>query len=75
MLLLFHVSLCPSQSARHYEQRCREADEVEQTAEKMSNTSTATPKQIDKVTMCSSVIELHDECYLCHLMFFKLVHT
>ncbi|XP_019750889.1 proline-serine-threonine phosphatase-interacting protein 1a isoform X2 [Hippocampus comes] len=37
-------------SARHYEQRCREADEVEQTAEKMSNTSTATPKQIDKLS-------------------------
>ncbi|XP_051916402.1 proline-serine-threonine phosphatase-interacting protein 1a isoform X2 [Hippocampus zosterae] len=37
-------------SARHYEQRCKEADEVEQTAEKMSNNSTATPKQIDKLS-------------------------
>lgn len=32
-----------------YEQRCREADETEQMAEKLSNTPTVTPKQMDKV--------------------------
>ncbi|XP_054633193.1 proline-serine-threonine phosphatase-interacting protein 1a isoform X2 [Dunckerocampus dactyliophorus] len=38
------------ESERYYEQRCREADEAEQTADKMSNTSTATPKQMDKLS-------------------------
>ncbi|KAM9854407.1 proline-serine-threonine phosphatase-interacting protein 1a isoform 2-T2 [Aulostomus maculatus] len=37
------------ESEKSYEQRCREADEAEQTAEKISNTSTATPKQIEKL--------------------------
>ncbi|XP_061679718.1 proline-serine-threonine phosphatase-interacting protein 1a isoform X2 [Syngnathoides biaculeatus] len=37
-------------SERHYEQRCREADEAEQTADKMSNVTTATPKQIEKAS-------------------------
>ncbi|XP_038562587.1 proline-serine-threonine phosphatase-interacting protein 1a [Micropterus salmoides] len=37
------------ESKRSYEQRCREADEAEQTAEKMGNTPTATPKQIEKM--------------------------
>ncbi|XP_034390676.1 proline-serine-threonine phosphatase-interacting protein 1a isoform X2 [Cyclopterus lumpus] len=36
-------------SKRSYEQRCREADEAEQTAEKMASASTATPKQIEKM--------------------------
>uniref|UniRef100_A0A674MV95 Proline-serine-threonine phosphatase interacting protein 1a n=1 Tax=Takifugu rubripes TaxID=31033 RepID=A0A674MV95_TAKRU len=36
-------------SKKSYEQRCREADETEQTAEKLSNTPTVTPKQIDKM--------------------------
>lgn len=36
-------------SKRSYEQRCKEADEAEQTAEKMGNTPTATPKQIEKM--------------------------
>ncbi|XP_068579462.1 proline-serine-threonine phosphatase-interacting protein 1a isoform X1 [Cebidichthys violaceus] len=36
-------------SKKSYEQRCREADEAEQTAEKMTNAPTATPKQIDKM--------------------------
>ncbi|TWW75680.1 Proline-serine-threonine phosphatase-interacting protein 1 [Takifugu flavidus] len=38
-------------SKKSYEQRCREADETEQTAEKLSNTPTVTPKQIDKVKL------------------------
>ncbi|XP_061534125.1 proline-serine-threonine phosphatase-interacting protein 1a isoform X2 [Phycodurus eques] len=37
-------------SERQYEQRCREADEAEQSADKMSNASTATPKQIEKLS-------------------------
>ncbi len=41
--------LFPSKSKKSYEQRCREADEAEQTAEKMANAPTATPKQIEKV--------------------------
>uniref|UniRef100_A0A673CM88 Proline-serine-threonine phosphatase-interacting protein 1-like n=1 Tax=Sphaeramia orbicularis TaxID=375764 RepID=A0A673CM88_9TELE len=36
------------ESKRSYEQRCRDADEAEQNAEKMGNTSTATPKLIEK---------------------------
>ncbi|KAL4641939.1 proline-serine-threonine phosphatase-interacting protein 1-like [Arapaima gigas] len=32
-----------------YEQRCREADEAEQAAEKVNNTSSVTPKQSEKV--------------------------
>ncbi|XP_069564778.1 proline-serine-threonine phosphatase-interacting protein 1a [Brachyistius frenatus] len=36
-------------SKRSYEQRCREADEAEQTAEKTGNALTATPKQIEKM--------------------------
>lgn len=37
------------ESKRSYEQRCREADEAEQTAEKMGSSPTATPKQIEKM--------------------------
>ncbi|XP_059190737.1 proline-serine-threonine phosphatase-interacting protein 1a [Centropristis striata] len=36
-------------SKRSYEQRCKEADEAEQNAEKMGNAPTATPKQIEKM--------------------------
>ncbi|XP_029378049.1 proline-serine-threonine phosphatase-interacting protein 1a [Echeneis naucrates] len=36
-------------SKKSYEQRCREADEAEQTAEKMGSTPAATPKQIEKM--------------------------
>lgn len=43
------------QSKRSYEQRCKEADEAEQTAEKMGNTPTATPKQIEKVNLVRKV--------------------
>ncbi|XP_035011945.2 proline-serine-threonine phosphatase-interacting protein 1a isoform X2 [Hippoglossus stenolepis] len=37
------------ESKKCYEQRCREADEAEQTAEKSGNAPTATPKQIEKM--------------------------
>uniref|UniRef100_A0A1A7X6P3 Proline-serine-threonine phosphatase interacting protein 1a n=2 Tax=Iconisemion striatum TaxID=60296 RepID=A0A1A7X6P3_9TELE len=37
------------ESKKSYEQRCREADEAEQTAERMGNAPTATPKQIEKI--------------------------
>ncbi|XP_075945203.1 proline-serine-threonine phosphatase-interacting protein 1a isoform X1 [Anarhichas minor] len=36
-------------SKKSYEQRCREADEAEQNAEKMANAPTATPKQTEKM--------------------------
>lgn len=34
--------------------RCSEADDAEQTAEKMGNTPTTTPKQIEKVNNVGS---------------------
>ncbi|XP_013859025.1 proline-serine-threonine phosphatase-interacting protein 1a [Austrofundulus limnaeus] len=37
------------ESKKSYEQRCKEADEAEQTAERMSNAPTSTPKQIEKM--------------------------
>lgn len=37
------------QSKKSYEQRCREADEAEQAADKSSNAATVTPKQMEKV--------------------------
>lgn len=36
-------------SKRTYEQRCRDADEAEQTADKMGGAPTATPKMIEKM--------------------------
>ncbi|XP_043980180.1 proline-serine-threonine phosphatase-interacting protein 1a isoform X2 [Gambusia affinis] len=36
-------------SKKSYEQRCREADEAKQMAERLGNTPTATPKQIEKM--------------------------
>ncbi|XP_054476159.1 proline-serine-threonine phosphatase-interacting protein 1a isoform X2 [Anoplopoma fimbria] len=36
-------------SKKSYEQRCRDADEAEQTAEKMANAPSATPKQVEKM--------------------------
>ncbi|KAM4573262.1 proline-serine-threonine phosphatase-interacting protein 1a isoform 2-T2 [Odontesthes bonariensis] len=36
-------------SKKSYEQRCREADDAEQTADRLGNTPTATPKQIEKM--------------------------
>ncbi|XP_053283751.1 proline-serine-threonine phosphatase-interacting protein 1a isoform X1 [Pleuronectes platessa] len=37
------------ESKKCYEQRCREADEAEQTAQKMGSAPTTTPKQIEKM--------------------------
>uniref|UniRef100_A0A8C6L1U7 Proline-serine-threonine phosphatase interacting protein 1a n=1 Tax=Nothobranchius furzeri TaxID=105023 RepID=A0A8C6L1U7_NOTFU len=37
------------ESKKSYEQRCKEADEAEQTAERLGSAPTATPKQIEKV--------------------------
>ncbi|KAA8590108.1 hypothetical protein FQN60_014042, partial [Etheostoma spectabile] len=45
-------------SKRSYEQRCREADEAEQIAEKMANAPTATPKQIEKKQYMSNIEQL-----------------
>lgn len=61
-VLRFHMVsvLFPSQSKRSYEQRCREADEAEQTAEKMGNTPTATPKQIEKVNLAQQWFQLEN---------------
>ncbi|KAM6936837.1 proline-serine-threonine phosphatase-interacting protein 1a [Xenentodon cancila] len=42
-----------TESKRCYEQRCREADEAEETAERTGNTPTATPKQIEKMNFKS----------------------
>ncbi|CAG5958014.1 unnamed protein product [Menidia menidia] len=36
-------------SKRSYEQRCKEADDAEQTADRLGNAPTATPKQIEKL--------------------------
>ncbi|KAK5598539.1 hypothetical protein CRENBAI_008837 [Crenichthys baileyi] len=36
-------------SKKTYEQRCKEADEAEQTAERLGTAPTATPKQIEKI--------------------------
>uniref|UniRef100_A0A1A8JSB4 Proline-serine-threonine phosphatase interacting protein 1a n=2 Tax=Nothobranchius TaxID=28779 RepID=A0A1A8JSB4_NOTKU len=37
------------ESKKSYEQRCKEADEAEQTAERLGSAPTATPKQIEKI--------------------------
>uniref|UniRef100_A0A8C6TGM8 Proline-serine-threonine phosphatase interacting protein 1a n=1 Tax=Neogobius melanostomus TaxID=47308 RepID=A0A8C6TGM8_9GOBI len=50
MILLSHAVLS-FQSKKSYELRCRDADEAEQTAEKITNTSTATPKVTEKVML------------------------
>ncbi|XP_020776399.1 proline-serine-threonine phosphatase-interacting protein 1a isoform X1 [Boleophthalmus pectinirostris] len=42
-------------SKKTYEQRCRDADEAEQTAEKMSNAPTSTPKMIEKMKIKSKL--------------------
>ncbi|XP_035520506.1 proline-serine-threonine phosphatase-interacting protein 1a [Morone saxatilis] len=55
-------------SKRSYEQRCREADEAEQSAEKMANTPTATPKQIEKMNnkskQCREAAEEAEKQYM-----------
>ncbi|XP_074489054.1 proline-serine-threonine phosphatase-interacting protein 1a [Sebastes fasciatus] len=55
------------ESKKSYDQRCREADEAEQTAEKMGNTPTATPKQTEKMNnkskQCREAAEEADKQY------------
>lgn len=72
--------LFPSQSKKSYEQRCKEADEAEQTAEKMSNATTATPKQIEKVNLKSFKAKCKDfksgqNLYMSGSAVFQSVHV
>ncbi|XP_074533181.1 proline-serine-threonine phosphatase-interacting protein 1a isoform X1 [Halichoeres trimaculatus] len=56
------------ESKKSYEQRCKEADEAEQNAEKMGNAPTATPKQVEKMTnkskQCREAAEEAEKQYI-----------
>lgn len=56
------------ESKRSYEQRCKEADEAELTAEKLGTTPTATPKQIEKMNnkskQCREAAEEAEKQYM-----------
>uniref|UniRef100_H3CSI0 Proline-serine-threonine phosphatase interacting protein 1a n=1 Tax=Tetraodon nigroviridis TaxID=99883 RepID=H3CSI0_TETNG len=64
-------------SKKSYEQRCREADETDQMAEKLSNTPTVTPKQTDKMNtkskQCREAAEEAEKQYLSNIEQLDLV--
>ncbi|XP_020486918.1 proline-serine-threonine phosphatase-interacting protein 1a isoform X1 [Labrus bergylta] len=56
------------ESKKSYEQRCKEADETEQNAEKLGSAPTATPKQIEKMNnkskQCREAAEEAEKQYM-----------
>ncbi|XP_068170030.1 proline-serine-threonine phosphatase-interacting protein 1a isoform X2 [Antennarius striatus] len=64
-------------SKRSYEQHCREADEAEQTVEKMSSTLSSTPKQIEKMKIkskqCKDSAEEAEKQYVSNIEQFNVI--
>ncbi|XP_008280337.1 proline-serine-threonine phosphatase-interacting protein 1a isoform X2 [Stegastes partitus] len=60
-----------TESKKSYEQRCKEADDAEQTAEKMGSAPTATPKQIEKLNnkskQCRDTAEEAEKHYISNI--------